>query len=678
MPDKVFPLTEGFTEQKPDFITEDEINTEVSRGGSYSDSRLATYVFFHNHTDRKERQEYLKNAFGIGGSGYMEKDVWHDSKGLRIKRTYHKEYAKEFLNWNQVERRINQLMDADRYLSPEDKAKFPEYERHVLARNVDTFFAYAPELRPYVSEGFGEGWKEVRRMLDDTGEVDALLSAMADGLQSMSPSDRGYESCTQAYDRLSAFKGGTFTLLHEPAAAPEKTAKPKTDRQKQPQDAAKSALRRLKKQSGKTENESEQLSFDFSGGTSQETPTPKQLYEAVLPELTALVEQSQIYPFLRDRDTDVLEAQDELAGKLDDLLEGMKDSNPDLYEAYATLREFREYLIDDILERTYQDVATDTRTSVEQHKDDPSAPAWVSADTNKPDTALGGSEPQTEATDGNTQPQPEAPVEAAGAGDPEEVKAPETEQNLTPLTEEYLKLKAEHPDALVGVQVDDHFLFYGKDAEIAGTTLNTHVLTQEIPGLGETEVTGHQFSWLALGEKLRAQGNSVVFARPDGADYEVIQKLEAADFIPLGIKLTEKERTYTVDSVDYSTGRVSLRDDTFAGGTGFPIFRSEPIAFVREWVKDTQEQELLAPVMEESAPIFVPVTAAPAPEQVKAENFHITDPDLGAGGPKSKVSGKCDRHPAVKAVGNREPYRNRRGTGHLIPLCGLGRHSPGI
>lgn len=636
VPDKVFPLTEGFTEQKPDFITEDEINTEVSRGGSYSDSRLATYVFFHNHTDRKERQEYLKNAFGIGGSGYMEKDVWHDSKGLRIKRTYHKEYAKEFLNWNQVERRINQLMDADRYLSPEDKAKFPEYERHVLARNVDTFFAYAPELRPYVSEGFGEGWKEVRRMLDDTGEVDALLSAMADGLQSMSPSDRGYESCAQAYDRLSAFKGGTFTLLHEPAAAPEKTAKPKTDRQKQPQDAAKSALRRLKKQSGKTENESEQLSFDFSGGTSQETPIPKQLYEAVLPELTALVEQSQIYPFLRDRDTDVLEAQDELAGKLDDLLEGMKDSNPDLYEAYATLREFREYLIDDILERTYQDVATDTRTSVEQHKDDPSAPAWVSADTSKPDTALGGSEPQTEATDGNTQPQPEAPVEAAGAGDPEEVKAPETEQNLTPLTEEYLKLKTEHPDALVGVQVDDHFLFYGKDAEIAGTTLNTHVLTREIPGLGETEVTGHQFSWLALGEKLRAQGSSVVFARPDGADYEVIQKLDAADFIPLGMKLTEKDRTYTVDSVDYSTGRVSLRDDTFAGGTGFPIFRSEPIAVVREWVKDTQEQELLAPVMEEPAPVSVPVTAAPAQEQAKAENFHITDPDLGAGGPKAK------------------------------------------
>lgn len=124
-----------------------------------------------------------------------------DEKGFQIKRTYHKEYAQVFLNWNQVERRINQLIDSDRLLSPEDKAKFPEYGRYVLSRNVDTLFAYAPELRPYVPEGFGEGWKKVRWMLDDTEKTDMLLSAMAEKLQSMSPSDRGYEACTTAYAR---------------------------------------------------------------------------------------------------------------------------------------------------------------------------------------------------------------------------------------------------------------------------------------------------------------------------------------------------------------------------------------------------------------------------------------------------------------------------------------------
>ena len=125
---------------------------------------------------------------------------------------------------------MNQLIDSDRLLSPEDKVKFPEYERYVLCRNVDTLFAYAPELRPYVAESFGVGWKKVRRMLDDTEKTDMLLSAMADKLQSMSPSDRGYEACTKAYDRLSAYKDGTFSLLHAPAAAPVKAAKPKTDR----------------------------------------------------------------------------------------------------------------------------------------------------------------------------------------------------------------------------------------------------------------------------------------------------------------------------------------------------------------------------------------------------------------------------------------------------------------
>lgn len=164
---------------------------------------------------------------------------------------------------------------------------------------VHTLFAYAPELRPYVAESFGEGWKKVRRMLDDTEKTDMLLSAMAEKLQSMSPSDRGYEACTKAYDRLSAYKDGTFSLLHTPAAAPEKTVKPKIDHREQPQDAAKSALQRLKKQAGKPEKGMEQLSFDFSGDTFQTMPepakepaslTPKQLYEAALPELTALIQ----------------------------------------------------------------------------------------------------------------------------------------------------------------------------------------------------------------------------------------------------------------------------------------------------------------------------------------------------------------------------------------------------
>lgn len=355
--------------------------------------------------------------------------------------------------------------------------------------------------------------------------------------------------------------------------------------------------------------------------TEQAALTPKRLYEAALPELIGLIEQSEIYPFLRDRDTDVLDAQEELSAKLDELLSGLKDSRPALYEAYTTLPDFREYLIDDILERTYQDMVTDRRTSVEQHENDPDAPAWVTGKTEPEEpaetsgsttllphvdaynalkekhpkelvgiqnggyclfygedartafeavpvswllpvdlpgigevtvagiregwqeaadrlqtaglpavffqdngetyTALGRTLTLKEAGQESTLPQPERTDRETRAGAPSEEESPQPEPNLTPLTEEYLKIKAEYPGHVAGVRVDDLYLFYGKDAETAAKVLGSKIVTREIPGLGETAVTGSAASWQALGEKLLQHGNSALFAHPEGETYEV-------------------------------------------------------------------------------------------------------------------------------------------------------------
>lgn len=179
--------------------------------------------------------------------------------------------------------------------------------------------------------------------------------------------------------------------------------------------------------------------------------------------------------------------------------------------------------------------------------------------------------------------------------------------------------------------------FYGKDAETAAKALGSKIVTREIPGLGETAVTGSAASWQALGEKLLQHGNSALFAHPEGETYEVQKVLEIADYIPIGMQVTDEGRTFTIDSVDYDFGSVSLRDDTFAAGTGFPVFRNEPVSYVRELVKDARDKELEelaasgAPLSEPSEP------AAPVqPQPPKAENYRITAPDLGVGGPKAK------------------------------------------
>ncbi len=204
-------------------------------------------------------------------------------------------------------------------------------------------------------------------------------------------------------------------------------------------------------------------------------------------------------------------------------------------------------------------------------------------------------EPQNGDSQG-TIPPPQVPSpEPTGAGASEAVK-PSTEApvspSLVPDVPEYMKLKADHPGSMVSVRVGDYFLLYGEDAKQVAADLGLKTVVQEIPGLGETTVTGTNLGWPHLAKQLQLHGHNVTIGELENGRYQVIKNLEVADFIPLGMKLEQDGRTFTVDQVDYAAGRVSLRDDTFAAGTGFSIFRSEPVAVVREWVEHQQEKDL--------------------------------------------------------------------------------------
>ena len=204
-------------------------------------------------------------------------------------------------------------------------------------------------------------------------------------------------------------------------------------------------------------------------------------------------------------------------------------------------------------------------------------------------------EPQKGDSQG-TIPPPQVPSpEPTGAGASEAVKL-STESpvpsSLVPDVPEYMKLKADHPGSMVSVRVGGYFLLYGEDAKQAATDLGLKTVVQDIPGLGETTVTGTNLGWPHLAKQLQLHGHNVTIGELENGRYQVVKNLEVADFIPLGMKLEQDGRTFTVDQVDYAAGRVSLRDDTFAAGTGFPIFRSEPVAVVREWVEHQQEKDL--------------------------------------------------------------------------------------
>ena len=194
-----------------------------------------------------------------------------------------------------------------------------------------------------------------------------------------------------------------------------------------------------------------------------------------------------------------------------------------------------------------------------------------------------------------------APLESAPVADPtggsvsEKVESSDEipiEPDFAPNAERYWDLKAQHPDKLVGVQVGEFMMFYGKDAEEAAPALGTKTQVLDIPGLGATTVTGGRRGWQTVLKKLLEHGHSVLLARPDpdrgpDAPYEIIKERDAADYIPIGMELTIDGRCMKIDSVDFQAGTVSLQDLDMKGW--FPIFRSESIQFVREFVEEVQQ-----------------------------------------------------------------------------------------
>ncbi|MEH2944857.1 DUF3849 domain-containing protein [Lachnospiraceae bacterium KK002] len=85
--------------------------------------------------DRKENIAFLKNEYGTGGGspaliGSDRSDEWHDSKGIKLgKGRIGDSYTKVLLTWNVVEKRIRELVNADKYLTPKGKEAFAQYKK---------------------------------------------------------------------------------------------------------------------------------------------------------------------------------------------------------------------------------------------------------------------------------------------------------------------------------------------------------------------------------------------------------------------------------------------------------------------------------------------------------------------------------------------------------------------
>lgn len=301
----------------------------------------------------------------------------------------------------------------------------------------------------------------------------------------------------------------------------------------------------------------------------KEKRTPAGLYREYLSIVLKEIRGGSLYSFLRDRDVDVLDAEQELGHEIDGYVESLKDAHPEFYAAYKELPEFKAWLVEDVLAQTYQDY-TGPDDQITLHADDPNAPEWVHATgpvtiTRQGDTftldragSTGGPyvEFDMELPDEAQEPAPKAPPVSIEQKLEEVLETVSDCKGYAAFSADVKKLLLnKNGDSIVGITAD-HWLQTIVDAP--ETELRQYVEQYE---------QGTLDAYSAIREPTPATASDVT----------------------IGQEIELDGRRFSVDTINDE--EVSLRDLTFQGSAGFPIFRSERLDFVRRSLEQQAEKE---------------------------------------------------------------------------------------
>ena len=184
-------------------ISQEDIDAVLIRYGT--EGKFSIYEQFLKKEGDDENTAFLKKEYGIGGFsvyGSKKLDIWHEGKGIKI--TAAPEVV-TVLTWKKAAKRIGELLAADRYLSPAEKAKYPEYRRQEdtrIARSKISgeFYSIIRDYKDYVAQlgaqdktvdrwylsscadAFSAGEK---KMSARTSEGDFILPMMREAMQTI-------------------------------------------------------------------------------------------------------------------------------------------------------------------------------------------------------------------------------------------------------------------------------------------------------------------------------------------------------------------------------------------------------------------------------------------------------------------------------------------------------------
>lgn len=122
-------------------FTQEMIDKTLQSGSNFSEGKYRIYEYFQKSLSKTENIEFLKKEYGIGGSSaaysYAEFGQSHDSKGILLYKGFEDKRPELLLKWSDVEKRIAELIFADRYLTSKEMEEYPKWlEEREKAKNL--------------------------------------------------------------------------------------------------------------------------------------------------------------------------------------------------------------------------------------------------------------------------------------------------------------------------------------------------------------------------------------------------------------------------------------------------------------------------------------------------------------------------------------------------------------
>lgn len=301
------------------YFSQQEIDRVLTRGSGFEEGKYRINQMFSKNTTLKEKVQFLKKEYGEGGSspavGFI--NVNYDAKGMSLSRYREigKDEIKITLKWDKVAKRIDELIQLDRYLNKKEKEYYPTFLQNQLQHRLE--YERKSINQSFIPESSDDLQnenipKEYQWNLGDSVYVGATEYKIIESGNEITLQDESFPLFLEYYSK------DDFLKLLKENSLNDHLLKPVT----QPvQDINSSNYTIIKK---------------------------------YLPDLENQIKRSMIYPALRDSDTTDEEAEDYIREELISIMPSYEAKDPNFYNRYLN-DDFRNLLVDYLIDRTYED-----------------------------------------------------------------------------------------------------------------------------------------------------------------------------------------------------------------------------------------------------------------------------------------------------------------------------------